>query len=628
MATQGAGVRHRLLAILAADVAGYSLLVTSDDVGTLQALDAAREVFRQHVAAHDGRVIDTAGDSVLAVFDTATGAVSAALAIQQALTSRAAEMPEPQRMFFRIGIHLGDVLEKADGTVYGDGVNIAGRLQALAEPGGVTVSHAVREAVFNRIGAAFDDLGEQMVKNIDQPVHAFRMRWERMAGTVEALGAAIGGRRLRSLPQAWPRALGRRSAQAALVAVLALVGAGAWWWRAAPSAAARADEPQAMSVAIAPFRAAPGLADGEQQGATMRRELVAGLSALEHHLVRLVQPEAGTVPRARYLLEGDLEPGAAGRASLALQMLDVRAGGQIWSQRFDVPTPDGDALPIFRRRIVAAVTDAVFVAEQRRIAALRPEQMDAMELTLRGLFIWSETRTLESTRRARALFDVALRKDPTLVYAWVRRSDILDSENDVDPHPDRDGLAREMDELTSHAITLDPSAPRVWRSRSLALADGGRWNEAVEAIDKGIRLDPYKGDFYGFKAWLMNMMGRPAEALPLAARETALDPDDTFAPRTACEAYMLLGQPADAVTACEKAAALDTDWIVQLFLAAAYANQGDLSKAKAAKDRALLTVPGYTVAQLRAKRYSEVPEYLQMAEATWYAGLRKAGLPD
>jgi len=290
----------------------------------------------------------------------------------------------------------------------------------------------------------------------------------------------------------------------------------------------------------------------------------------------------------------------------------VRAGSQIWAQRFDVPAPGGDGLQLFGRRVVAAVSDAAFFAEQRRIAALRPEQMDAMELTLRGWAVWTETRTLESARQAKTLFDAALRKDPTLVYALVRRSDILDAENDVDPHPDHDRLAREMDELTSRAITRDPASPRVWRSRSLALADGGRWNEAVEATDQAIRLDPYYGDHYGFKAWLMNMTGRSAEALKLAERNAALDPGDAaWASRMACEAHLLLGHAADAVTECEKAAALDTDWIVQLFLAAAYANDGNLAKAKAAKDKALLTVPGYTVSQPACEallRGARVPE--------------------
>jgi TolB-like protein len=147
--------------------------MTVDDVATLAALDTARDIFRSNIESHDGRVIDMAGDSVLAVFDTAIGAVSASLSIQECLTAQAEGVTEHLRMQFRIGIHLGDVLEKADGTVYGDGVNIAARLQALAAPGGVTVSQAVRDAVFNRIGADFEDIGEQTVKNISQPVRAF-----------------------------------------------------------------------------------------------------------------------------------------------------------------------------------------------------------------------------------------------------------------------------------------------------------------------------------------------------------------------------------------------------------------------------------------------------------------------
>ena len=138
---------NRLAAILAADAAGYSRLMAADEHATVAALDAARAVFRAQIEAHQGRVIDMAGDSVLAVFDTAAGAVAAALAIQASINPLADAAPEDRRMRFRIGVHLGDVIEKADGTVYGDGVNIAARLQALAEPGGITVSDAVRGAV-------------------------------------------------------------------------------------------------------------------------------------------------------------------------------------------------------------------------------------------------------------------------------------------------------------------------------------------------------------------------------------------------------------------------------------------------------------------------------------------------
>ena len=167
---------HRLAAILAADAAGYSRLMSLDDKATVTALDAARAVFRTQIEAQLGRVIDMAGDSVLAVFGTAAGAVTAALAVQTRINALANAEPEDRRMRFRIGIHLGDVIEKADGTVYGDGVNIAARLEGLAEPGGVTVSDSIRSAVKGKVGASFEDQGEQAVKNIADPVRAWRLR--------------------------------------------------------------------------------------------------------------------------------------------------------------------------------------------------------------------------------------------------------------------------------------------------------------------------------------------------------------------------------------------------------------------------------------------------------------------
>lgn len=183
-------VKHRLTAILAADAAGFSRLMAVDDGATVSALDAARSVFRQQIEAHQGRVIDMAGDSVLAVFETAGGAVEAALAIQQALASAAASIAPERRMRFRIGVHLGDVVEKQDGSVYGDGVNVAARLQALAEPGGITVSDAVRGVVRGRVSAAFADRGEQQLKNIDAPIHAFAVQVGGAAGETPAPPAA------------------------------------------------------------------------------------------------------------------------------------------------------------------------------------------------------------------------------------------------------------------------------------------------------------------------------------------------------------------------------------------------------------------------------------------------------
>ncbi len=192
--------RQRLAAILAADVSGYSRLMACDEAGTVSALDAAREVFARHIVAQTGRVVDMAGDSVLALFETAAGAVNAALAVQDEIAERSAGQAEDCRMRFRIGIHLGDVIEKADGTIYGDGVNTAARLESLADAGGVSVSDTVECAVRHRVPARFEDLGEKTLKNLAKPVRAYRMH--------RALPAPAAPRSQRRRPS---RATSRRS---------------------------------------------------------------------------------------------------------------------------------------------------------------------------------------------------------------------------------------------------------------------------------------------------------------------------------------------------------------------------------------------------------------------------------
>src|SRR5215203_5172725 len=168
--------KQRLAAILVADVAGYSRLMTVDERRTVASLDAARATFECEIQAGRGRVVDMTGDSVLAVFESAADALNAALAVQKQLTARSAVVPEEQCMRFRIGVHLGDVIDKADGTVYGAGVNLAARLQALAEPGGIAVSDAAHGALRGRVAVRFEDQGERAVKNIPHPVRVYHVR--------------------------------------------------------------------------------------------------------------------------------------------------------------------------------------------------------------------------------------------------------------------------------------------------------------------------------------------------------------------------------------------------------------------------------------------------------------------
>ena len=168
-------LRLRLAAILAADAVGYSRLMSADDRGTVKALDAARETFQTISVANGGRVVDTAGDSVLAIFKTAAGATAAAIAIQHEVETCANAVPEDRRLRFRLGLHLGDVMQKPDGSVYGDGVNVAARLQSIAPAGGIVASESIRLAVRGKVAACFEDLGDQSLKNIAEPVRAHRV---------------------------------------------------------------------------------------------------------------------------------------------------------------------------------------------------------------------------------------------------------------------------------------------------------------------------------------------------------------------------------------------------------------------------------------------------------------------
>jgi adenylate cyclase len=346
----GTQFKQRLAAILAADVAGYSRLMAADERATVAALDTARAVFRTHIESSQGRVIDMAGDSVLAVFETATGAVSAALAVQKELNASSDAVPEDRRMRFRIGVHLGDVIEKADGTVYGDGVNIAARLEGLAEPGGITVSDSVRNAVRGKVGATFEDQGEQQVKNIAHPVRAYRV------GSAE---------------------------------------------NAAPKSTFVVGEidlslPVKPSIAVLPFTNMSG--DPEQEYFTdgITEDIITELSRF--HLLFVIarnssfsykgkSPDVRQVGKelgVRYVLEGSIRR-AGNRIRVTAQLIDALNGTHIWAERYDRVLEDIFAVQEeVTRSIVTAIAPQIEVAEISAARRLRPGNLGAYEVAVRA----------------------------------------------------------------------------------------------------------------------------------------------------------------------------------------------------------------------------------------------------
>jgi class 3 adenylate cyclase len=307
-------LKQRLAAILAADVAGYSRLMAAAERATVAALDAARSTFKSQIESNQGRVIDMAGDSVLAVFESATGAVSAAVAVQRELNASSSSMPKDRRMRFRIGVHMGEVIEKSDGTVYGDGVNIAARLQQLAEPGGITVSAAVQSAVRGKVTASFVDLGERRLKNIAEPVTVSGIR---VAG-VEPVKLSIRKKAVLIV---------------AFVGVLA-IGAGVYYVRR-PSDEERGKFQQTLLVAQAEKAAEEkALAEKQEVASLERKKQDAARLAAERARIeaerataeRLKQEAMQAAAQAKLAEASRAEPAAAAPSSTSHDQYRVAAG--------------------------------------------------------------------------------------------------------------------------------------------------------------------------------------------------------------------------------------------------------------------------------------------------------------
>jgi len=620
--------QRRLAAIVSADVAGYSRLMGRDESGTLDALKAhRRELIDAKIAEYGGRIVKTTGDGLLLEFPSVVEAVRCAVDVQRGMAERNASVAADHRIDFRIGINVGDIIIDGD-DIYGDGVNVAARLQALAEAGEICVSKAVRDQVLDKLSFTFDDLGAQKVKNIARPVEAYR---------VDLRHEALPTQGSRKRWQRLTRSFWWRWATAGVVAIG--FAAIAFWaflafWKPAPAPTA-----PAMSVAVLPLAAPHDDADASRFAEALTRNLVTRLGSFlgRYGRMRVVSATpAGTPARevgrglnVGYVLEGDVLRGGDGY-TVNLRLIETATGGQVWSERdtlqgSEVITESSASL----HNLSARVRSGIVSSEGRRVLALPTPALSARDLVIRAIATLDKDPSLAGVKQARKLADEALRLEPGLVPALTARAEIAEFELDVDPKPDRDRIVREMDELTGRAITLDPSDPLAWDRRTEALVYLGRWDAALEANATRIKLDPHDPDGYVERAWVMNMTGRSDEALKLIDRALAMNPSNIgFALRIACEVHLLAGEAQQAIATCEKSSGTNIYWFTHLSLAAAYANNGNIDKAAAAKAEILRTVPGYTISQLRAKRYSDNPEYVKLAEKYWYEGLRKAGIPE
>ena len=635
--SEAKGIRQRLAAILAADAAGYSRLMAQDEQATVAALDAAREAFRAAIQAHGGHVIDMAGDSVLAVFETAASAVSTALDVQQALEALADGVPADRRMRFRIGVHMGDIIEKPDGTVYGDGVNIAARLEGLALPGGITVSDAVRGSVRHRVAATFEDLGDQQVKNITDPVRAFRVT-AKVQGGEAALGT-LG----KPVAASWLRRL--RWLAMGVLAVGLAAGVAAYLTRD-PGGPASASGPPLLSLAVLPFKSAGGSAPDPFADAFTRAvtaelaRTVIGRPVVPADTVAAYRGELGDVRavgkelNVRYLVQGEIRR-QSGQVVVDARLVDAPTRVQAWAGRIDTPeTRLVDFPELAVLRAANAMRVALVTAELRRLPAQPARDASALELVFRGNFMAFEPNGDLDSNKAMELCDAALRQNPKLAAGlWGKAVQV---ERDLDSSPDRTLDSKriaQMEELTLGAVTLDDLDPVAWNLRADALRHQFRWAAMAEARTRALQLGPSRHGSYADLAWDMIHLGRPAEALHALAKELEIKPDvarDFDYQAALCRTHLALGQFDEAIASCEKAVSGRASANQHIWLAAAYAQKGDAAKAAAERDRALARWPGLTVAAWRANNWkdSDNPNYREQYERNILSGMRKAGFAE
>jgi TolB-like protein/class 3 adenylate cyclase/Flp pilus assembly protein TadD len=629
-------MERRLAAILAADIAGYSRLMHADEASTVRDLKAHQSVILPLIGRHGGRIIDTAGDGILAEFPSVVGATECAVEIQTVMAERNENVPESRRMRFRIGINLGDIIHD-EARIYGDGINIAARLESLAEPGGVLVSGVVRDQVHRRLPYTFEDMGERQVKNIEQPVHVYRMHFAGAPASPPAAAFtrdAFAGRRHWIV---W-----------GLAALLLPLGIAATSWmgglRFFPGQRAGSPDAPRLSIVVLPFSNLSGdpsqeyFADGITEDLTTDLSRIAGSFVISRNTAftfkgktvdsRHVGRELGV----RYVLEGSVRR-MGGTVRVNAQLIDAGTGAHLWAEQIDVDqgtlTTSQDNFGIASRLARTLSLELIHV-EGRRAPRGNP---DAVDLTMQGWSILNAAPQRDDAKRAVTVFEDALRIDPDNSQARVGLAHALTLIHRNRWDPDRAPILARADEAVTRAIALSPNYAHAHYVKAEVLALSGRFDAALATYDRAIALDPNHAAAYVSRGRALIAIGRAAETIAPVERAIRLsprDPDLFIWYYVMCHAYTHLARDAQAIEWCLKSTATGKSfWGAWTDLAAAYAWRGQKAEAAAAVGELLKVRPGFNMEQLAqdGAGYSDNPtfsrEFARIVE-----GARKAGLPE
>jgi TolB-like protein/class 3 adenylate cyclase len=587
-------VQRRLTAILAADVAGYSRLIGADEEGTLAQLKAFRKTLVDPtIAKHRGRIVKTTGDGMLVEFASAVDAARCAVEVQRGMAGENTEIPQAKRIEFRIGIHLGDIIID-DNDIFGDGVNIASRLESIAVPGGISISRAVHDQVRDRINVCFDDKGEIALKNIARPVQVFAV-------------SGAKGSKTTVLPESKP--------------ALAL--------------------PDKPSIAVLPFTNMSGDPEQDYFADGMVDDITTALSHFKALFViarnscftykgRAVDvKQVGRELGVRYVLEGSVRK-AANRVRITGQLVDTATGAHLWAERFDGGLGDiFDLQDQVTESVVGAIAPAVEKAEIERAKRKPTESLDAYALYLRGLASYYQHGSRQANVEALRLFNSAIELDPDFASAYGRAAScyarakvngwISDTANEI----------AEVKRLAQRAVELGKDDAIALAASGFALAHIVRdLGVGAALIDRALVLNSNLAEAWNYGGWVKNWLGEPGLAIERFARAMRLSPVDPLVVRMrsgTAHAHFFLGRYDEAASWAAMALQENPDHQSALRIdAASSAMARRPEQAHKAVARLRQLNPALRVSNLkdvlgpwRAEDFSRYEE-----------GLRQAGLPE
>ena len=625
----GESFERKLAAILYADVAGYSRLTGQNEEDTHRALRTHLDTFTRTIEGHGGKVVHFAGDAVLADFATASNALACAAELQRDLAARNVEIPVERQVQFRIGIHLGEVIVDRD-DIYGDGVNVAARLESLAEPGGICVSESVYAAVGNKLALDYEFMGEQLVKNIDKPVRAYRVLLDPATAAAARPKPAVVRRVGRG---AW--LLG-----AAVLGLLLLAGLG-WLMRAQPPAgsqdrAAPGRVDGRPSIAVLPFDNLGGdpsedyFSDGITADLINDLAQVSGLFVIARNSVFTYKglpvkvQQVGNELGVGYILEGSVLR-VGNRVRINTQLIDVGSEHPMWAERYDRELDDVLALQDeVTQSIVSALEVTLTPHEQKRLQESQRVNPVAYDFFLRGLERFRRF-SQETNAEARELFTQAAAQDPQFARAFADVA-LTYSIDALLGWADPDEIAEIAQTWAKQALELDEGNPHVHFALSNLYMTQRRSDDAIAAARRAVALDPNYADGYGQLAVALNHAGQPQEALAAMATAMRLNPRYAFYYTWINgQSKFLLGRFEEAVEdfrAVVQRNALFPDG--HLMLAATLAQLGEIEDAQWAASELLVLQPDFSIARARAKTLYKRPQDQDL----YFGGLKLAGLPQ